>query len=186
MLLRSLVLAALLSGGSAFSAVAQTTKSAATAATLKDGAFARNGKMYRLQAGKVTPLTSPLRVGNGLTLQPDGTLLGKNGSRRRLTDGKAVNMQGDVVLYRDDMMTAAAIERHDELTTGSKPTVVEIPATANVTALIPELQRTGQRLEQLRQLTDLLAERATGAATGTKATAASEQQIQQLSQQLQP
>ncbi|WP_188558044.1 DUF6799 domain-containing protein [Hymenobacter glacieicola] len=185
MLLRSLVLAALLSGGSAFSAVAQTTTST-TAATLKDGAFVRNGKIYRLQAGKVTPLTSPLRFSNGQTLQPDGTLISKNGSRRRLADGKAVNMQGDVVLYRDDMMTAEAIERHDEVTTGSKPTVIEIPATANVIALTPELQRTSQRLEQLRQLTDLLAERAAGAAAGTKASAASEQQIQQLSQQLQP
>lgn len=168
-------------------ALAQTTpKASAATAPLKDGAFRRNGKVYRLQAGRATPLTTSLRFSNGATLTPTGTLTSKNGSRRQLAEGRAVNMQGDVVIYRDDMMSAQAIERHDEVTTGAKPTVVEIPASANLTALEAELQRTSQRLTQLQQLTSLLAERAASAAAGTTETTGAEQRIQQLSQQLRP
>ncbi|MBX0292836.1 hypothetical protein K3G63_20500 [Hymenobacter sp. HSC-4F20] len=169
--------------------LAQTTPKASAATTpspLKDGAFRRNGTVYRLQAGRATPLTTSMRFSNGATLTPTGTLTGKNGSRRQLPEGRAVNMQGDVVIYRDDMMSAQAIERHDEVTTGSKPTVVAIPASANLTALAAELQRTSQRLTQLRQLTNLLAERAASAAAGATETGNTEQRIQELSQQLRP
>lgn len=156
------------------------------AVTLKDGAFRRNGKVFRLRAGQATPLTSAMRFSNGLTLQPNGTLISKSGGRRQLAEGRAVNMQGDVVIYRDDMMTARAIEQYDEKTTGAKPTVVEIPASVNFAAVGPALQRTAQRLEQLRQLTTLLDERATAAAAGTPPNAALEQRIEALSQQLRP
>ncbi|GAB2789813.1 hypothetical protein HNQ93_003256 [Hymenobacter luteus] len=186
-LIRSLAVVAFL-GTTGAEAVAQTKVKTATAtpAPLKDGAFRRNGKVYRLQAGKASPLTASLRFSNGSTLLTSGTLVAKNGARQLLGEGKAVNMQGEVVIYRDDMMSAQAIERHDEVTTGAKPTVVEIPVTTNLAALGAELQRTNQRLEQLRQLTDLLAERATALATGTTPSPASGQRLQALSQQLRP
>lgn len=169
-------------------AVAQTSPAAAPATTqIKDGAFRSNGKVFRLQAGQTAPLSAPLRFANGLTLRPDGIMVSKNGLRQLLENGKAVNMQGDVVIYRDDMMTPEAISRHDEQTTGSSgTTTVSIPAAANVAALAPQLQRTAQRLDQLRQLSTLLNERATAAAAGTPPDAALEARIQELSQQLKP
>ncbi|RPD46417.1 hypothetical protein DNI29_15595 [Hymenobacter sediminis] len=183
---RSIAVAALL-GLTSLPVLAQTKpRTATTAPTLKDGAFRRNGKLYRLQAGKASPLTASVRFNNGSTLLSNGTLVSKSGARRQLGEGKAVNMQGDIVIYRDDMMTAQAIEQHDEVTTGAKPTVVEIPVATNLTALNTELQRTSQRLEQLRQLTNLLSERAAATAAGTTTSAATEQQIQSLSQQLRP
>lgn len=168
-------------------ALAQTAPAVAVTAQLKDGAFRRNGKVFRLQAGQTSPLSAPLRFPNGLTLRPDGIMVGRNGTRQLLENGKAVNMQGDVVIYRDDMMTPEAISRHDEQTTGSAgTTTVSIPTATNLAALAPLLQRTTQRLEQLRQLSVLLNERATAAASGTAPTPEAEVRIQQLSQQLQP
>ena len=186
-LLRGALLTAALLAAEA-TAVAQTTPSATPAtAQIKDGAFRSNGKVFRLQAGQTSPLSAPVRFANGLTLRPDGIMVSKNGTRQLLENGKAVNMQGDIVIYRDDMMTPEAISRHDEQTTGSSSTTtVSIPAAANVAALAPELQRTAQRLEQLRQLTTLLNERAAAAAAGTPPDAALETRIQELSQQLKP
>ncbi|WP_426490211.1 DUF6799 domain-containing protein [Hymenobacter sp. 102] len=159
----------------------------AAAALLKDGAFRRNGKTFRLQAGQAFPLSAPLRFANGLTLRPDGIMVSKNGTRQLLENGKAVNMQGDVVLYRDDMMTPEAIARHDEQATGSAgTTTVSIPASANLAALAIELQRTAQRLNQLQQLSTLLDQRATAIATGSAPDPALEMRIASLSQQLRP
>ncbi|WP_460622463.1 DUF6799 domain-containing protein [Hymenobacter tenuis] len=188
---RAFALAGILLSATAISALAQTTPTPAAAAPaakivpLKDGAFRRNGKVFRLQAGQASPLSAPMRFSNGLTLRPDGILISKSGTRQLLGNGKAVNMQGDVVIYRDDMMSPQAIERYDEQTTGAKPTVVEIPAAVNMAALNTELQRTAQRLEQLRQLSNLLAERTTAASTSAPSTV-TEQQIKELSQQLAP
>jgi hypothetical protein len=174
--------------GAAAMSGAQTQPTPATAAAqLKDGAFRRNGKTFRLQAGQAFPLSAPLRFTNGLTLRPDGIMVSKNGIRQLLENGKAVNLQGDVVLYRDDMMTPEAIARHDEQATGSAgTTTVPIPASANLAALATELQRTAQRLNQLQQLSALLDQRATAAATGTAPDAALETRIESLSQQLRP
>ncbi|RSK42957.1 DUF6799 domain-containing protein [Hymenobacter perfusus] len=167
--------------------LAQTVPAVAATAQLKDGAFRRDGKIFRLQAGQASPLSAPLRFSNGLTLRPDGIMVGRNGTRQLLENGKAVNMQGDVVIYRDDMMTPEAIYQHDEQTTGSAgTTTVSIPTATNLAALAPMLQSTTQRLEQLRQLSVLLNERATAAASGTALPPESEARIQQLSQQLRP
>lgn len=194
MLRTFLPLFALLLGGLLTSAVLtpaqaqnQPTTPVQPAAQLKDGAFRRAGKTFRLQAGQVFTLTAPLRFVNGLTLRPDGIMVSKNGNRQLLENGKAINMQGDVVLYRDDMMTPEAISRHDEQTTGAAgTTTITIPAAVNLSALNAELQRTAQRFEQLRQLSQLLDQRATAAVTGTTPNPALERQIQELSQQLRP
>ncbi|MET4108901.1 DUF6799 domain-containing protein [Hymenobacter sp. UYP22] len=171
------------------SAHAQTQPTATTqpAAQLKDGAFRREGKTFRLQAGQVFTLTAPVRFANGLTLRPDGIMVSKNGNRQLLENGKAINMQGDVVLYRDDMMTPEAITRHDEQTTGAAgTTTITIPVAVNLSAISAELQRTAQRFEQLQQLSQLLDQRTSAAAAGTTPPPALESQIRDLSQQLRP
>ncbi|MCA8832141.1 DUF6799 domain-containing protein [Hymenobacter pini] len=184
-----LLLGSLCSLASLSAAQAQTTTAPTARATaqLKDGAYRRDGKTFRLQAGQSFPLSAPLRFTNGLTLRPDGIMVSKNGNRQLLENGKAINMQGDVVIYRDDMMTPEAIARHDEQATGSSgTTTVEIPASANLSALNTELQRTTQRLDQLRQLSQLLDQRVTAAAAGTAPDATLEGRIRELSQQLRP
>ncbi|RSK49297.1 DUF6799 domain-containing protein [Hymenobacter rigui] len=185
--LRSLLLAGLLTTASAAAQAQQTVPAATSQSQLKDGAFRRNGKVFRLQAGQTTPLSAPLRFANGLTLRPDGIMVSKSGTRQLLENGKAVNMQGDVVIYRDDMMTPEAIARHDEQATGSSgTTTVAIPVSTNMAAIATQLQNTAQRLDQLRQLSQLLDQRAAAAATGTSTTTELETRIRQLSQQLQP
>ncbi|MBT9394561.1 hypothetical protein KLP40_15425 [Hymenobacter sp. NST-14] len=181
---RLLLLAAVLLATEA-TALAQTSAAPAPA-QLKDGAFRRNGKVYRLQAGQQFPLTVPLRFDNGLTLRPDGIMVSKSGIRQLLENGKAINNQGDVVLYKDDMMTPAAIERHDEQVTGGSTVVIETPAVANVAALVPLLASTTQRLAQLQQLSTLVNERATALAAGKAPNPALDTQIEQLTQQLRP
>lgn len=166
-------------------ALAQTS-SAPSASQLKDGAFRRDGKVYRLQAGQQFPLTVPLRFDNGLTLRPDGIMVSKSGTRQLLENGKAINKQGDVVIYKDDMMTAAAIERHDAQVTGGSTVVIETPAAANIAALVPLLESTTQRLTQLQQLSTLVNERAAALAAGKAPNPALEAQIEQLSQKLRP
>ena len=182
--LRCALLAALLL--TAETVLAQTSPAAPAPSQLKDGAFRLQGKVYRLQAGQQFPLTVPLRFDNGLTLRPDGIMVSKDGTRQLLGNGKAINLQGNVVLYKDDMMTPAAIERHDEQVTGGSTIVIETSAAANVAALAPRLERTAQRLEQLRQLSTLLNERATAVAAGTTPSPALDSQIEALSQQLRP
>ena len=176
---------ALLTGGT--SALAQTSApSAPPTSQLKDGAFRREGKVYRLQAGQQFPLTVPLRFDNGLTLRPDGIMISKNGTRQLLENGKAINLQGDVVIYKDDMMTAAAIERHDEEVTGGSSVVIEAPAAANIAALVPLLENTTERLALLQQLSILVNTRATALAAGTTPAPDLESRIEQLNQQLLP
>ena len=150
---------------------------------LKDGAYRRNGQVFRLQNGRSSVLTRPLSLGNGYTLQPSGVLLEPSGSRRQLRDGQAVNQQGEVVNLRDDMLTARAIEQHDQRTTGAQPTVIEVPAGHTLDlAVLAQFQRAQQRLYHVQQLTHLLAERASLPAG--PASAALDQRIRQLGQQL--
>ena len=163
------------------------TAAAQTAPRIKDGAFRSNGKVFRLQAGQAAPLSAPLRFANGLVLRPDGIMVSKNGTRQLLENGKAVNMQGDIVIYRDDMMTPEAIAQHDEQATGSSgTTLITIPAAANMAALAPELQRTAVRLDQLRQLSLLLDQRASALAAGASPAPELEARIRDLSRLLQP
>ncbi|MFD2783844.1 DUF6799 domain-containing protein [Hymenobacter rubripertinctus] len=165
--------------------LAQTSPGPA-AIQLKDGAFRREGKVYRLQAGQQFPLTVPLRFDNGLTLRPDGIMVHKSGSRQLLENGKAINLQGDVVIYQDDMMTPAAIEQHDEQVTGGSTVVMQAPTAANLAALVPLLESTAQRLELLQQLSALLSERAGALADGASPPQELNTQITRLSEQLRP
>ena len=168
--------------------VAQASTTAIPTVELKDGAYRRNGVVMRLQAGQASRLSAPMQFDNGLTLRPDGIMVSKNGTRQLLEEGRALNMQGQIVNLRDDMKTAAAIERHDQQVTGAKPTVVAMPAP-NPTVppeVVTTLRRTEERLAMLQQLTVLLNERASAAGNGSAQIQVLDSRIKELDAQLKP
>lgn len=136
---------------------APTAKQAVKPA-LKDGAFRRQGTMMRIQGGKVTPLTTPLKLANGTTVYADGRIVSKNGTQR-LANGRAINMQGDIVGFNDDMLSAATIQQLDEMVTGYKGTTVAMPNTISAETL-KALARLERKATLVQQLTEKLAERA--------------------------
>ncbi|SHI30091.1 hypothetical protein SAMN02745146_0438 [Hymenobacter daecheongensis DSM 21074] len=165
---------------------AQTTSPApARATSLKDGVYRKGGLTMRLQAGQTSRLSAPVTMANGLTIRPDGIMVSKDGTRQILEEGKAVNMQGQIVGFADDMMSAPAIEQRARQVAGVTETRVAMPDAGPVPArLALELLRTERRLALLQQLADKLAQRA-GTATGqTAATAALDAQIRDLDAQL--
>jgi hypothetical protein len=168
------------------SVCAQTTKAAAPQADLKDGAYRRNGIVMRLQAGQASRLSAPMKFDNGLTLRPDGIMVGKDGSRQLLEEGKALNMQGQIVNLRDDMKTAAAIERHDQQVTGAKPTVITRSVSTDIVS--PEInaavRRTEERMSTLQQMSTLLNERATTAAGASSQSQSIDTRIQEIDTKL--
>ncbi len=176
----------LLLAAAAPAARAQTTTTVATMSPLqlKDGAFRRAGRTYRLLNGQESALTETLPLGKGFELRPDGRLVQNGVTRQVLQNGQAVTMQGNVVLLRDDMLTPAAIAQHDQQVTGGSTTTIAVPAAANLAALVPQFERTAGRLAQLQQLAGLLDQRATALAAGTAPDATLDSQIRQLSQQL--
>lgn len=187
----------LLSGLAAFGLVlfstpaqAQATPPAPAATvpttSLKDGVFRRNGLMMRLQAGEVSRLSAPVTFDNGLVARPDGILISKDGTRQLLSEGKAVNRQGQIVNLADDMLTAPAIEQRARQQTG-QPTETSfvVPDSGPVpTRLSAELLRIEQRLALLQQLTSKLAERTNAAALTPAAATAIDTKLAELDAQL--
>ncbi|QJX47184.1 hypothetical protein HMJ29_09630 [Hymenobacter taeanensis] len=169
-------------------AVAQASPASIPTVDLKDGAYRRNGLVMRLQAGQATRLSAPMRFDNGLTLRPDGIMVSKDGTRQLLEEGRALNMQGQIVNLRDDMKTAAAIERHDQQVTGAKPTVIITPAPNTTVApeVLAALQRTEERLATLQQLTVLLNERAASMSGTSPESQTLDSKIQELQSKLRP
>lgn len=182
----------LLCGGLVFAtaqhAQAQAAATTTTATDLKDGAYRRNGVVMRLQAGQSSRLSAPMKFNNGTTLRPDGIMVSKDGTRQLLGEGKALNLQGDIVNLRDDMKTAEAIERHDEKVTGYKPTVISTPAPAQTTS--PELQaamrRTEERLATLQQMSTLLDQRASTVVGATPQAQPLDARLRELDAKLKP
>lgn len=160
--MRHLFLFLLFLGFAAAPAWAQTSAPApakqAIKPALKDGVFRRKGTMMRIQAGKATPLTTPLKLANGTTVYADGRIVSKSGTQR-LTNGRAINMQGDVVGFNDDMLSATTIQQLDEMVTGYKGTVVAMPnaVSAETVKALTQLER---KAALVQQLTEKLAERA--------------------------
>ncbi|TGE26235.1 DUF6799 domain-containing protein [Hymenobacter metallicola] len=155
-------------------------------AALKDGVVRRGGVTMRLQAGQLSRLSAPVTMDNGLVVRPDGIMVGKDGSRQMLPEGKAVNMQGGLVNFTDDMMSAPAIEQRARQVTG-QPTETRLPGPTQ--ALVPqrlatELRRTEQRLALLQQLSDRLAERASAVVGQNAGAAAIDSQLQSIDSQL--
>jgi hypothetical protein len=168
-------------------ALAQTQPVSATqTATFKDGVVRRGGLTMRIQAGQAARLSAPVTMDNGLVVRPDGIMIGKDGTRQMLQEGKAVNMQGNIVNFTDDMMTAPAIEQRARQVTG-QPTETRLPGPTQ--ALVPqrlatELRRTEQRLALLQQLSDRLAERTSTVVGQNAGAAAIDAQLQDIDSQL--
>ncbi|UOQ54587.1 DUF6799 domain-containing protein [Hymenobacter cellulosivorans] len=174
---------------SAAPALAQATPPATSAAapSLKDGVARRNGLTMRIQAGQMSRLSAPVTMDNGLVVRPDGIMISKDGTRQMLSEGKAVNLQGNIVNFTDDMMSAPAIEQRARQVTG-QPTETQLPGTTVLTPvpqrLANELRRTEQRLQLLEQLSDRLAERAKTAVGQNPGAASIDSQLQTIDSQL--
>ncbi|RYU83793.1 DUF6799 domain-containing protein [Hymenobacter persicinus] len=181
----SCVLGVVLLATLATPSVAQTTPSAPARPAMKDGVYRKGGLTMRLQAGQSSRLSAPVTMDNGLTIRPDGIMVGKDGTRQMLEEGKAVNLQGQIVNLTDDMMSAPAIEQRARQVAGVTETKVSMPAPGPLPArLTAELNRTERRLALLQQLTDKLAERASLAVGQNAAAATLDTQIRELDAQL--
>jgi|GEM_PF-6088626 len=171
-------------------ALAQTTPTSPAPAArppMKDGVYRKGGLTMRLQAGQTSRLSAPVTMDNGLQIRPDGIMVSKDGTRQMLEEGKAVNLQGQIVNLTDDMMSAPAIEQRARKVAGVTETRIAMPASSLVSAsLNAELLRTERRLALLQQLSDRLAER-TSAAVGQNAAALPiDTQLQAINAKLKP
>ena len=189
----ALILAGLLLA--ATPAVQAQTKASVKAAVpkstlLKDGAFRINGVTMRLQAGEVSRLAAPLALENGAVIRPNGIIVSPDGTRQLLADNHAVNMQGGIVLLRDDMLTPGAIAQQAQAVTGStgetRFAIGAEPGADNKTDVSPRLTakllRTEQRLAMLEEMTSKLEQRSK---TKSAATAPLDRQLSQIDRQLQ-
>ncbi|ALD21834.1 DUF6799 domain-containing protein [Hymenobacter sp. DG25A] len=153
--------------------------------SLKDGAFRRKGVMMRIQSGKITRLTSSFQLTNGTTVYPDGHVVTTNGTRQQLPDGRAINMQGEIVGLSDDMLTAATIQQLDQMVTGYTGTVISLPNAVPAEAATA-LQRLERKAALLEQLTDRLAQRTAQAVPVSPEAARLDAQINALAPPAKP
>ena len=105
-------------------ALAQIT--AEKAAKMKDGVFMNNGQLMQIKNGQLQDAPA-----GGLTLgdskiSSDGTVTLKNGQRKKLKSGYAVNNEGNVVLLEYDMLKHDAIEEHSTEVLGNTETVIVV------------------------------------------------------------
>jgi hypothetical protein len=166
------------------SAQAPTTQSTTTAG-LRDGAYRKQGVTMRLKGGQATRLLKPLTLTDGSVINPNGLLVRKNGTRQRLPEGQAVNMQGVVVNLRDDMKSETAIVEQLQQVTGSTgETRFVIPPTPASAATVQQLQLLERRVALLQQLSDKLAERTTEATPAGAKAAQYDEQLRTIDAQL--
>ena len=157
----------------------------APTSSLKDGVYRKGGLTMRLQAGQSSRLSAPVKMSNGLTIRPDGIMVSKDGTRQILEEGKAVNMQGQIVNFSDDMMSDAAIQQRARQVAGVTETRVSMPVAGPVPQrLANELARTERRLALLQQLADKLSARAAAAAGPAVDSATLDAQIKAIDDQL--
>ena len=147
--------------------------------SLKDGAFRRKGVMMRIQNGKITRLSSSFKLNNGTTVSPDGQIVTSSGTRQQLRDGRAVNMQGEIVGLSDDMLTAATIQQLDQMVTGYTGTVISLPNAVPAEAATA-LQRLERKAAMLQELTDRLAQRTAQAVPASTEAARIDAQLSAL------
>lgn len=81
-----LVLALLLAGN----VRAQTTE-------VRDGYWLHEGRIMLLHKGQLSPLTEQVTLPNGLTLLPSGELVTRQGVRRSLQQGQAIDASGRIL-----------------------------------------------------------------------------------------
>lgn len=154
---------------------------------LKDGVYRRNGLTMRLQAGQASRLSAPLTLENGAVVRSNGIIISPDGTRQLLPDNHAINMQGGIVLLRDDMLTPRAIAQQAQAVIGSTGEAQFLMSSESGTGsvsprLTAKLLRTEQRLAMLEEMTTQL-ERRTKTKSGT--TLPLDQQLSQIDKQLQ-
>jgi hypothetical protein len=96
----------------AFPSAAQTNDSVQSKPTTgqryKDGVAMINGKMMELKNSQQTPMTGTKTIA-GTKVSPTGQVTLADGTQKQLREGKAVNMQGRIVNFRDDMFLPSVI-----------------------------------------------------------------------------
>lgn len=60
------------------------------------------GRVYRSQQGQLTAIESPVRLENGLMVNPDGTYQMENQKHRHLREGECLDMNGNRYLTLND------------------------------------------------------------------------------------
>ena len=80
----------------------------------KAGVAFLNGKMVELRQDEQIPLQQTFTASDGTQVSPDGLVRKPDGSTRQLREGKAVNMEGRIVNYHDDMFTTTTIQQQNQ------------------------------------------------------------------------
>ena len=69
--------------------------------TSDDLVLMRKGKMMRVQHGEMKPMEMVVNLANGARVLLDGTIVMPDGTSRRLMDGEAVTMDGEMTTAED-------------------------------------------------------------------------------------
>ena len=137
--------------------VAQTTTNLPQerVTNMKDGVFRQNGQMLQIESGNIKPLEQEVNLG-GTRVQPDGTVIMAGGKKQKLREGYAVNKQGNIVITKDDMFTAATISKHAREKVGGSD--VEFVVTDGGTTIIDgqKRQEWAKRMELMEKKMALL------------------------------
>ncbi len=89
-------------------------KSAATTVkqgVYRDGVARLNGEMVLLRNGQAEPLAKTVTLPDGTTVSADGKVTSADGKTSMLKEGMAVNQQGRIVIFKDDMFMPEQIRR---------------------------------------------------------------------------
>ncbi len=106
---------------------AQASKSRKNAPySMRDGVTMRSGKMIEIKNGKERPLVNTFTAPNGTKVKPNGIVMYPGGRQEKLAEGYAVNMEGEKVIFADDMIAPDAIRSHQKKVTGKEATTFTV------------------------------------------------------------
>ncbi len=63
----------------------------------KKGYLVRDNQLMELKRGKLSPLKKEVKLNNGYTLHPNGSLVSEAGIRRNLRNGEGINKDGHIM-----------------------------------------------------------------------------------------
>ena len=110
--MRSLAIVLLTGGLLVASAPAQgQTK---TEGPYKDGVARVNGQMVQVVNGRMVPMNKHITLPDGTLVNTDGTVHPPNGKAHKLPEGMAINQNGRMVIFKDDMFTTDVIDSASE------------------------------------------------------------------------
>ena len=100
--------------------------------TMRDGAARKFGKLVVIKNGKEKPLTSTFTANNGTKVMPNGSIKFADGTEGKLEEGYAINMEGNKVIFADDMIAPTEIREHQRKVTGKDATSISITEKTKV------------------------------------------------------